>query len=84
MHLATLYGLFGLNQWLFLAINKVHGGAIDGAALAGSLLGNFWNFPIDALLLGAAAWASTERPALAQWLPDRSSTLRVLVTLALG
>ena len=84
MHFVDLYNLFGLNRWLFLAINRAHTPVIDGLAMLGSLIGNFWNFPLVIFLGMLIVWMPRRSPAAARWLPDRQKTLRVLLRLTLG
>ncbi|RYF34629.1 MAG: phosphatase PAP2 family protein [Comamonadaceae bacterium] len=84
MHFVDLYNLFGLNRWLFLAINRAHTPAIDGLAMLGSVIGNFWNFPVVIVLGMLIVWLPRRSLAAARWLPDRQTTLRVLLRLTLG
>ncbi|WP_225782709.1 phosphatase PAP2 family protein [Xenophilus sp. Marseille-Q4582] len=83
---AQLYHFFGLNEALFLAINRHHLAVFDALSRLGSALGNFWNFPAVAAVLIAIAAAPSWRHARrlpAAW-PPRENVLRLLLVLTLG
>ena len=56
-----LYDWGGANEWLFHAINNVHGDLLDRLMLLGTALGDHGNFPIYLALVALMAISATGR-----------------------